>query len=364
MADLLAASPSAKAAVDARLKEDFGTMKSKNGTAVRLYLSLHSLLLGPNEPNLTAAARLVEVVNIAAAAGLTVDVTGANVMRPWAQPAWLAAANYSTLRAAHHTFWQATATALVGNAAVLGFNLVNEPTFPAKDDSDLVTGCLPGDVVHLPECEGEHDGLLCYCNSLWRNPSTPWTADIQKRFDTPAALKKHWHDFPRAGESWSHVALPEGGDDPRHADFESFSRQWKRGWCSEMAGLIHGIDKQRRVTLGDLQLSTGGSMQEPPEATCTTADGLDYYSLHLYPQAAVQNNASLGDWLRNRVAAVPDDGAKIVVEEMFPLGAPPSFGSPAEILRTYLSAMGPRTVGWMSFYCETMSFSRCTWLSH
>ena len=109
------------------------------------------------------------------------------------------------------------------------------------------------------------------------------------------------------------------------------------------------------MTLGDLQLSTGGSMQE--RQTCTTADGLDYYPASLSAGGGAEQRQL--DWLRNRVAAVPDDGAKIVVEEMLPLGAPPPSSSPGQILQTYLSATGPRTVGWMSFYCEPFFSLHC-----
>ena len=86
-----------------------------------------------------------------------------------------------------------------------------------------VVGCLPGDVVALPPCESEHDGVLCYCNSLWRNPSTPWTAEIHGRYKSPSELEKHWPDFPREGESWSNVSMPVFANDTRHAEFEQFA---------------------------------------------------------------------------------------------------------------------------------------------
>jgi endo-1,4-beta-mannosidase len=60
-------------------------------------------------------------------------------------------------------------------------------------------------------------------------------------------------------------------------------------WCSEMAAAIHEVDPTRRVTLGDLVASTCTFLDAP--LTCTKADGLDYYSLHLYPSG----NASLDE---------------------------------------------------------------------
>ena len=232
MADLLAASPSAKAA-GRPAERGLGTMKSKNGTAVRLTCR-STAAPRPDEPNLTAAARLVEVVEYQRRRGPD-WMTGANVMRPWAQPvARRSELQHAASRSPH---------ALAGDERSacrqrrrLG-SISQRADVPAKDDSDLVTGCLLGDVVPK-RVRGRARWAAVLLQQSLRNPSTPWTADIQKCC-TPAALKKRWHDFPRAGESWSHVA-PRGGDDPRHSDFESCGSG--SGWCSEMAGLIHGID--------------------------------------------------------------------------------------------------------------------------
>ena len=50
-------------------------------------------------------ARLQRVVDVAAAANLSVDMNGLAVMRPAAAPAWLAVATDAELHAAHRTFW-------------------------------------------------------------------------------------------------------------------------------------------------------------------------------------------------------------------------------------------------------------------
>eukprot|EP01052_Picozoa_sp_SAG31_P034868 SAG31_NODE_4130_length_3555_cov_7.058449_4_plen_95_part_00 len=68
-------------AVEKHLRADFAAMKSMGGTAVRLYVSLDSILRAPTIVNETALESLAHIIDIAAAEGLQVDLTGANVMR-------------------------------------------------------------------------------------------------------------------------------------------------------------------------------------------------------------------------------------------------------------------------------------------
>jgi len=81
LADLLAMPPESADAIDAKLRADFTAMRRMNGTAVRLVASLDSLVTAPTELNQTAMALLQRVVDLAAESSLTVDLTGANVMR-------------------------------------------------------------------------------------------------------------------------------------------------------------------------------------------------------------------------------------------------------------------------------------------
>ncbi len=141
-------------AVDKHLHADFAAMKSMGGTAVRLYASLDSILTSPTAVNATALAALAHIVDVAAAEGLLVDLTGesvperfhsgsprnlnvtcgagANVMRNppggpepnpgyWPFPKWLAQATDPELRAAQKTFWAACATQFKGSATILDF---------------------------------------------------------------------------------------------------------------------------------------------------------------------------------------------------------------------------------------------------
>ena len=58
--------------------------------------------------------------------------------------------------------------------------------------------------------------------------------------------------------------------------------------------------------------------------------------------------------MRDRIAGLPADGSPVVIEEMFPLGAPPDLAfNFSALLSVYLNATRPRAVGWMSFYWGT-----------
>jgi hypothetical protein len=127
------------------------------------------------------------------------------------------------------------------------------------------------------------------------------------------------------------------------------------------AAAIHHVDSTRRVTLGDL---TASIFLAAP-LSCTKADGLDYYSLHLYPQGNASLDELAESW-RQRIASLPDDGNDVIIEEtlpaillseMFP-GEPVSRSGGdvpewAALLRTYIGSTAPRTKGWMSFYWGT-----------
>jgi hypothetical protein len=59
-------------------------------------------------------------------------------------------------------------------------------------------------------------------------------------------------------------------------------------------------------------------------------------------------------WWRFILGNVPADGAPVIVEEMFPLGAPPDMAANFTLLLAdYLNATRPRATGWVSFYWGT-----------
>ena len=338
LADLLVLPSAAAGALDAKLRADFSAMRRMNGTAVRLYVSLDSLVTGPREVNQTAMAALQHMVDLAAESRLTVDLT-AGVMRqpggPHPFPSWLAAATDVELRAAQRTFWTGCARQFHGQPAILGFNLLNEPVGPATKTTDFAIGCLSSTK------NGSAFGPQCREVSL--SFSLPTTSHCCARTDS----RRCWQ-----GVCYSN-----------HMQRSPYNVSFVHEWCSEMAGTIHDVDPTRRVTLGDLVAST---FLDAP-LTCTKADGLDYYSLHLYPFGNATMDELAESW-RKRIASLPDDGNAVMIEEVLPAnllaeafpGEPVPGGCPQvnvscvdqwpALLRTYITSTSPRAKGWMSFY--------------
>jgi hypothetical protein len=79
-----------------------------------------------------------------------------------------------------------------------------------------------------------------------------------------------------------------------------------------MSSAIKSIDGSRLVTLGDDTLSMGTA-----GLLCTLEDGLDYYSLHPQPpNAEILTLEQLESFWSGRIAALPQDGAPVIIEEM------------------------------------------------
>ena len=305
LADLISLPVEAKSAIRSHLTRDFAAMRKYGANAVRLYVSLHSLLISPNKVNITAMNRLQSVVSIAAENGLDVDLSGANVMRPLHRlPLWLRNITDRQLRLAQRTFWKACASQFhqpssTRRDTIMAFNLINEPIVwsGSSPSDDFSTGCLGGGAsVFGADC----NDALCYSNFFQRTP------------------------------------LPPGSNK------SAFAKEW----CQEMSSAVKSISPERRVTIGDLQLSLGG------KPTCSLNDGIDYFSLHLYP--SYPPNASLGEigaFWSGRMNALPQN-ATAMIEEMFPLGTPPNT-TLSSVLQEYLTSTSPKARGFMTFYWGT-----------
>eukprot|EP01052_Picozoa_sp_SAG31_P034867 SAG31_NODE_4130_length_3555_cov_7.058449_3_plen_225_part_00 len=197
------------------------------------------------------------------------------------------------MRAAQKSFWKACATRFKGNQTILAFNLINEPYSERTTTADFSGGCLCSNTSAFgPLC---HD-CLCYSNHLQRAP---------------------------------------------------YDANFTKTWCKDMSSAIKGVDPERRVTLGDLK----ASMQDAGEPSCSATDGLDYYSLHLYPHGN-DTLARLAEKWKRRIDTLPNDGLPVIIEEMYPLGGASGI-SWGDMLSAYVTSTSPRTVGWMTFYWGT-----------
>lgn len=157
-----------------------------------------------------------------------------------------------------------------------------------------------------------------------------------------ADLSAHWPDFPRKGESWANIAIPDerNGTDPRRAEYTlGFQRGGVRAFCENMTSAIKAADPSRVVTKGELF----------PAGAGVCGEFVDVYSLHLYPSPSMVNaTAAQRAWAKD-VAWLPDDGKPMWVEEYAPLNAAPGI-TMQELLGALLNATRSRATAWFSFY--------------
>lgn len=346
MSDVLGGAWVSPEAGAAKLARDFGTMRQMGGDVVRVFINLDYIVsatraLGDGsvhvETNSTALASLRTVAHAAAGADLSVILTGSVVQDPDRSAAWLVNASDDVMAAARVAFWTAVATELKGTSGVFSFDLLNEPHAPWADTAEWVDGCFPM----------RHGRRFCYTHALFRNASLLWTQYVHAKFGTVQNLTHHWPDFPRAGthETWNDIAIPDASNtsDPRWGAYDfGFTRQFKQDWCSNLTNAIRAVDPARLVTIGELF----------PQAcaTCGAVNAVDYYSVHLYPQASWANASIAEAHWAQAIGTIPDDGRSLVVEEFSGMvNAGPGL-SMAGSIDAILNASSSRGRGWVSFY--------------
>jgi hypothetical protein len=206
------------------VEEDFGEMRDLGATAVRIHLQLNKFMRSPTEANEKALAQLGKLLALAERTGIYLDLTGLGCYRKSDTPAWYEEARETVRWAVQARFWDAVSAACAKSAAVLCYNLMNEPVSPGG----------PGKVWH----GGQPLGGFYYVENL--------TLDPVKR--------------PREQVTREWIATVSAG-----------IRKNDPGRCVT-AGMFFLFDKPTSLTLGpDLK---------------AYSEGLDYLSVHLYPKDA------------------------------------------------------------------------------
>lgn len=302
----------------AKLSTDFSAMAAQyNGTAVRLFVNLPDIIPTPlASPNATFLALLASAVDAAAAAGLSVDLTGSTFERQDVAAAWREASDKDML-ASRAAFWGAAAAALKGRPGVRNFNLINEPFVPWGDfTKDVVTGCIP---LVRPN---NATSTFCYLHPVFRFATAAWTRAMHARFPTPALLRAHWPDFPRPGETWGALAIPHQGNasDARRPDFLTFAGEETGAWCAALAGAIRSQDPVRLVSVG---VQFGSYPDTLTSGACSSV--LDFFSVHLYPRGDLATPQALEAYFTDTLNLLPPDlGRNVTWEEFYPLAEAPS----------------------------------------
>lgn len=126
------------------ISDDFREIKALGGNVVRIHLQVGKFMEGPNQPNSSALDKLEDILALAEATGLYLDVTGLACYRPSDVPAWYDQLDDAARWQAQAGFWRAVAERCAGHSAVFCYDLMNEPISPAAQKDKWYSGNLFG----------------------------------------------------------------------------------------------------------------------------------------------------------------------------------------------------------------------------
>jgi hypothetical protein len=305
---------------------DFAAMRRLGGNVVRIFISTGEILRGPEQVNREGLAMLDQVLKIAKKNDIKVILVGLATIRPASIPRWMQSASDEQMEAAELLFWRTVARACRGRSEIFTYDLQNEPVVHWSNSDSWIVGCfdMPG---------GQK---FCYVHQHYRRIEAKWTKHVQAKYGTEEALKAHWPDYPRAGESWNKIAVSAfDGKDPRFAEYAAWNTGVFAAWAKGLASVIRAEDATHLITVGALDPTP-------------LADAVDFYCYHLYPPAAGQGEdylaKSRADW-EQRLAKVPQDKPQSV--------------RVADVLDAMLETTRARCAGWVSFYWGAAD--RMTW---
>ncbi|WP_428937596.1 cellulase family glycosylhydrolase [Fontivita pretiosa] len=207
----------------ATVRQDFEEMKQLGANVVRVHLQFAKFMDAPDRPNQANLQRLRQLVDLAEAVGVYLDLTGLGAYRRQDTPAWYDALDEPQRWAAQAQFWQAIAAACADRPAVWCYNLINEP---------IVAGEKRTEWVHPQALENLH-----YVQYINLDP---------------------------AGRQRTQIA---------------------RQWVSRMVGAIRQHDRRHLITVGIIPIEIGPPENAAGFAPTELADQLDFFSFHIYPEA-------------------------------------------------------------------------------
>jgi hypothetical protein len=125
---------------------DFQEMKCMGANVVRVHLQFGRFMLGPDKPNSAAMLRLAQLLQLAEATGLYLDVTGFACYRKADVPPWYDALPEAARWAAQARFWEGVAAQCSNSPAIFCYDLINEPVVAGgrRNAGDWYSGELGG----------------------------------------------------------------------------------------------------------------------------------------------------------------------------------------------------------------------------
>ncbi len=311
------------------IDEDFAAMRQRGGNVARVFIGTADILADAGHVDAGGLERLDRVLAAADGSGIRLILVGLATLRPASIPAWMQNASDEQLEDAEELFWRTVARRCRGRSAIFTYDLQNEPVICWNDSKELIVGCF-----------GMPDGQkFCYVHRRYRHIGSRWTQHVQSTYGNEDALRKHWPDYPRAGETWQKIVIPPfDGKDSRFGEYLAWQKQLAQNWAKRMAGAIRAEDPGHLVTVGALDPTI-------------MSEAVDFYCYHLYPRPTKPGEDYLAvnekEW-RERLASLPKD-KPLVIEEFFPLYTPERI-KPTDLLATMLRVTKPRCAGWVSFY--------------
>lgn len=112
------------------IRGDFAEMKTLGANVVRIHLQFGKFMVAAVKPNEKALAKLADLLKLAEATGLYLDLTGLGCYHKADVPDWYDALDESGRWSAQAAFWQAIASRCKDSPAVFCYDLMNEPVVP------------------------------------------------------------------------------------------------------------------------------------------------------------------------------------------------------------------------------------------
>jgi hypothetical protein len=162
----------------ARVEREFADMKAAGTTVARVHPEMPAFFDGPNKINPQAVERLRQLLTIAEASGIHLQITGLACYKINNRMAWYDALDDESRWKAQEFFWSTLAETCVKSPAVFCYDLANEPTAVGKRADGWYTGRM-GDVE--------------FCQRLTLDQSQRSGGDIFREWTgrMVAAIRKH-----------------------------------------------------------------------------------------------------------------------------------------------------------------------------
>ncbi|GIW91291.1 MAG: hypothetical protein KatS3mg109_1723 [Pirellulaceae bacterium] len=207
-----------------RIERDFRLMKQLGANVVRWHLQFPTYMSGPRQANPDQLKRLRKLLVLARQTGLYLDLTGLNLFRKEAIPAWYDAMSEEERWETQAYFWEVIARTCAGDSAVFCYDLTNEPVVVAAK-------------------EGEH----------------PWVAGELGGLYFVQRISHNRQQRPQ-----SEIAA---------------------AWANRLSTAIRQQDKRTLITVGVIPWSFVWKGAKPVFYTEATRDSLDFVSIHVYPKS-------------------------------------------------------------------------------